>query len=306
MHRVICRGLVAATVAALLPGAEAMAHGFAGDRFFPATILTDDPFVADEMSLPTLTLNPTQSDGSREFDVGSDLSMLITPKWDFTLSNDWAHTRIPGMSTQTGLTGLTTGTQYQLFINAEHEAMALAALDVTWGNTGRVAAGAPAFTTISPTFDFGKGFGDLPDSLPWLRPFALTGNLSLNFPTETETNGTPNPNSVFYGFAIEYSIPYLQSEVRDLGLGPPFNRLIPLVEFALTSPFNRGQSGTTTGTVQPGVIWAGQYFQVGAEMIIPTNSLSGHGIGGVVQLHFYLDDLFPNSIGRPISQWFRQ
>ena len=303
MHRVFCRGLAAAAVAALLPGAEAMAHGFAGDRFFPATILTDDPFVADEMSLPTVTLNPTQSDGSREVNIGSDLSMLITPKWDFTLSNDWAHIRTPGLSTQTGLTGLTTGTQYQLFINAEHEAMALAALDVTWGNTGRIAAGAPAFTTISPTFDFGKGFGDLPDSVPWLRPLALTGNISLNFPTEAETNGTPNPNSLFYGFAVEYSIPYLQSEVRDLGWQAPFNRLIPLVEFALTSPFNRGQSGTTTGTVQPGVIWAGQYFQVGAEMIIPTNSLSGHGIGGVVQLHFYLDDLFPNSIGRPISQW---
>jgi hypothetical protein len=303
MHRVFCRGLAAATVAALLPGAEAMAHGFAGDRFFPATILTDDPFVADEMSLPTVTLNPTLSDGSRELDVGTDLSMLITPKWDFTLSNDWAHTRIPGMSTQTGLTGLTTGTQYQLFINAEHEAMALADLDVTWGNTGRLAAGAPAFTTISPTFDFGKGFGDLPNSVSWLRPFALTGNISLNFPTEAETNGTPNPNSLFYGFAVEYSIPYLQSQVKDFGWQAPFNRLIPLVEFALTSPFNRGQSGTTTGTVQPGVIWAGQYFQVGAEMIIPTNSLSGHGIGGVVQLHFYLDDLFPNSIGRPISQW---
>jgi hypothetical protein len=140
MHRVFCRGLAAA-VTALLPGAEAMAHGFAGDRFFPATILTDDPFVADEMSLPTVTLNPTQSDGSRDFNVGTDLSMLITPKWDFTLSNDWAHIRTPGMSTQTGLTGLTTGTQYQLFINAEHEAMALAALDVTWGNTGRIAAG---------------------------------------------------------------------------------------------------------------------------------------------------------------------
>jgi hypothetical protein len=38
-------------------------------------------------------------------------------------------------------------------------------------------------------------------------------------------------------------------------------------------------------------------------MIIPTNSASGHGIGGVVQLHFYLDDLFPNTIGKPISQW---
>jgi hypothetical protein len=39
----------------------------------------------------------------------------------------------------------------------------------------------------------------------------------------------------------------------------------------LTTPFNRGQSGMTTGTVQPGFIWVGQYFQVGAEMIIPTN-----------------------------------
>jgi hypothetical protein len=304
MQRVVCRGIAAAAVAAFLPGAETMAHGFAGDRFFPATILTDDPFVADEASLPTITLNPTQSDGSRELDVGSDLSMLITPSWDFTLSDQWEHLRSPGMPATTGFGALTTGTQYQLFINPEHEAMALAALDVTWGNTGNVQnLGAPAFTTVSPTFDFGKGFGDLPNSLPWLRPFALTGNIALDVPTQSETMGVKNPDDVFYGFAIEYSIPYLQEEVRDVGLGPPFNRMIPLVEFALTSPFDRGYGGTTTGTVQPGVIWAGQYFQVGAEAIIPTNSLSGHGIGGVIQLHFYLDDLFPNSIGRPISQW---
>ena len=305
MHRFLCRVLAAAAVAAMLPSAEAMAHGFAGDRFFPATILTDDPFVADEMSLPTFTLNPTASDGSREFDIGSDLSQLITPNWDFTIGSDWAHIRAPGMPTVTGWTGLRTGTQYQLFINAPHEAMALAAMNATWANTGNLSVGAPDFTTLSPTFDFGKGFGDLPDSLPWLKPFALTGNLSIDFPTKTQSMGVLNPNVFNYGFAIEYSIPYLQGEVRDLGLGPPFNRMIPLVEFALSSPFNRGYSGTTTGTVQPGVIWAGQYFQVGAEMIIPTNSLSGHGIGGVVQLHFYLDDLFPNSIGRPISQWFR-
>jgi hypothetical protein len=305
MDRTLRRATVFAAAAFLAQNSAALAHGFAGDRFFPATILTDDPFVADEASLPTVTLDPTAADGSREVDLEADLSMLITKNWDFTLQNSWAHIRTPGVGTTTGLTGLTTGTQYQLFINAEHEAMALAALDVTWGNTGRIAAGAPAFTTISPTFDFGKGFGDLPDSLPWLRPFALTGNISLNFPTEAETEGTPNPNSIFYGFAIEYSIPYLQGQVKDLGWGPPFNRLIPLVEFALTSPFNRGQSGTTTGTVQPGVIWAGQYYQIGAEMIIPTNSLSGHGIGGLVQLHFYLDDLFPKSIGRPINQWFR-
>ena len=29
------------------------AHGLAGKRFFPATLATEDPFVADELSLPT-------------------------------------------------------------------------------------------------------------------------------------------------------------------------------------------------------------------------------------------------------------
>src|SRR6476469_6300449 len=33
--------------------AVAHGHGFAGKRFFPATFATDDPFVADELSLPT-------------------------------------------------------------------------------------------------------------------------------------------------------------------------------------------------------------------------------------------------------------
>ena len=303
MNRFACRGVAAAAVAALLPGAEATAHGFAGDRFFPATILTDDPFVANEISLPTIALSPTASDGSRELDIGSDLSMRITPDTGFVIGSQWRHIGVPASPTLTGWGGLETAAQYQLFVNGPHQALGLAALHVSWANTGNLAVGAPDFTTLSPTFDFGKGFGDLPDSLPWLQPFALTGNIAVNFPTKTQTMGIQNPNSVFYGFAIEYSIPYLQEEVRDVGLGPPLNRMIPLVEFALTSPFNRGYGGTTTGTVQPGVIWAGQYFQLGAEMIIPTNSLSGHGIGGVFQLHFYLDDLFPRSIGRPISQW---
>ena len=55
----------AAAAILLSANSAALAHGFAGDRFFPATILTDDPFVADEMSLPTVTLDPMQSDGSR-------------------------------------------------------------------------------------------------------------------------------------------------------------------------------------------------------------------------------------------------
>jgi len=64
----------------------ALAHGFAGKRFFPATIQTDDPFVADEGSLPTITWNPTAADGSHETDYGIDLAKRITPDFGVTFS----------------------------------------------------------------------------------------------------------------------------------------------------------------------------------------------------------------------------
>jgi hypothetical protein len=93
--------------------------------------------------------------------------------------------------------------------------------------------------------------------------------------------------------------------VKDIGLRPPFSQMIPLVEVAFTTPVNRITPGvTTTGTIQPGIIWSGSYYQIGAEAILPVNKLSGHGVGGLVQFHIYLDDLFPHSIGKPISEWF--
>ena len=303
MKRMLWQAALSAAVLLPTPVA-ALAHGFAGQRFFPATILTDDPFVADEMSLPTVTRNPTGPDGSQEIDLDVDLSKRITPDLGVTLGEGWAYLQPKGAGAATGLTGLDTGLQYQLFVNAPHEAIGLVGLNVSWAHTGRVAAlGAPDFTTLTPTFDFGKGFGDLPYSLPWLRPIAITGNLSVDFPTKTESAGAPNPNNVNYGFAFEYSLPYLECCVKDIGLRRPWSQLIPLVEIAFTTPINRIPASRTVGTIQPGIIWSGQYFQIGAEAIIPATGATGHGLGGLVQLHFYLDDIFPKSFGTPISEW---
>jgi hypothetical protein len=183
--------------------------------------------------------------------------------------------------------------------------LGLLGLNVTWGHTGRVQAlGAPDFTTLSPTFNFGKGFGDIPGSLTYLRPFAITGYLGFGFPTKAQSAGVPNPTTFNYGFAFEYSLPYLECCVKDVGLRAPFNQLFPLVEVSFSTALNRGLGSQTIGTIQPGIIWAGTYFQLGAEAILPASRLTGHGYGGVVQLHFYLDDLFPRSIGKPISEWW--
>ena len=46
-------------------------------------------------------------------------------------------------------------------------------------------------------------------------------------------------------------------------------------------------------------------MQIGAEAIIPATRATGHGFGGLVQLHFYLDDLFPTTFGKPVLEWLR-
>ena len=87
--------------------------------------------------------------------------------------------------------------------------------------------------------------------------------------------------------------------MKDIGLPAPFNRMIPVVEFPMETPLNRG--GTiTTGTINPGVIWSGKYFQIGVEAVIPINRQSGNNVGVLAQVHFYLDDLLPKLFGKPL------
>lgn len=303
-RRLAARSGVAAVLMVLCQPTLVHAHGFAGDRFFPATLLTDDPFVADELSLPTFTRPPTGADGSYEYDFDVDFTKRITPNLGIGMGYGWTNLHSPGLPSVTGGTGLATSIAYQLFIDPQREMMAVTGLDVDWGHTGRIhALGADDVTTLTPSVGFGKGFGDLPESMTFLRPFAITGNLGVSFPTKSQSAGELNPDVFNYGFAFEYSLEYLQHHVKDVGLTAPFDRLIPLVEVAFTTGLDRGQGGVTTGTVQPGIIWAGQHYQIGAEMIIPINADAGRGLGAMVQLHFYLDDLFPQTLGKPLLQW---
>ena len=97
-------------------------------------------------------------------------------------------------------------------------------------------------------------------------------------------------------------MPYLKSAVVDLGLPDFVNHLIPIVEATLQTPVsNTFTSGTlTTGTINPGFLWVGNKFQVGIEALIPINRQSGTNVGVIAQLHFYLDDIDPRGIGKPI------
>jgi hypothetical protein len=289
-----------------LSGSDAFAHCFVGARFFPATLAIDDPCVADEMSLPTVSWSKTGDvPPAGELDVSAELSKRITEDFGISIGDTWTQIRQPGSPALTGFADLETTLQYQLLKNDEHELAMLLGLIVDWGGTGATNSGiGTPYSLLTPTFYFGKGFGDLPDEAGWLRAFAVTGQIGYQMPTTSFNvmQGTFNPQVLVYGGSVQYSMPYLKSEIQDYQLPDFINHLIPIVEAQLQTPVanNFGNSSVTTGTINPGVIWVGSYFQVGFEAQVPVNRASGTSVGFLGQLHLYLDDMFPTTIGQPL------
>jgi hypothetical protein len=245
------------------------AHGFAGSRFFPATLTTDDPFVADELSLPTVSSIVTpDGGGTRDTEISSDIALRITPKWDIEFGETFITLNPSQGKAVNGFDNLSIGSKYEFFENDEHEAIVSLGLGVDVGGTGGRSIGADSFSTWTPGLFFGKGLGDLPEALRFLKPFAITGLAGVQIPTSASTRTIAvnhqtgerdieieqHPDVMEWGFALEYSVIYLQSQVQDMHLPAPIDRLIPLVEFAMETPLNRGPLGPTTGTINPGII----------------------------------------------------
>lgn len=303
---------------ATMPPMSASAHCFVGARFLPATLNVDDPCVADELSLPTVSRFKNGDDPSaRQTDISGEFSKRITETFGVSIGATWTHLHPPGGPGLSGFQNLETSFKWQFLTVPQHEFVMSAALNVEWGGTGALRVGAEGFNVYTPTLFFGKGFGDLPQGAGWLRAFAVTGQVGYAMPGRRSTVNSVDidpdtgalvadvevhPDVLVWGGTLQYSMPYLKSNIVDLGLPDVFNRLLPIVEIALQTPVaNTVTSGTmTTGTINPGFIYAADKFQLAAEAIIPINRASGVGLGAMVQLHFYLDDIFPDSIGRPI------
>jgi hypothetical protein len=288
----------------------ASAHCIIGNRFFPATITVDDPCVADELSLPTIAgFKNGDEPSADELDIAGEYSKTITPNFGISFEEAWIHLRTPGEGSVSGFDNLGTSFKYQFVRDAARELAVSVSLDADWGGTGAKAIDAEPFTTLTPTLFLGKGLGFM--QTPILRPFAITAQVGYAIPTKSSTrtpdeetgliDTTPNPRSIVWGGTLQYSMPYLKASVRDFGLPGFINHLIPLVELNLTSEVsNFDGEERTTGTVNPGILYIADKFQLGAEAIVPINRASGDDVGVVGQLHFYLDDIFPHSLGKPI------
>jgi hypothetical protein len=285
-----------AACAALAPAALLEAHGFVGNRFFPPTLATDDPFAVDELALPEVSFfRDPGTPENQDIAVGFEFDKEILPGFAMGISDNYLSERPTGGPTSTGWDQLSVSAKYQLWQNDPHEAIVSIGAEADIGGTGSSDVGAESFTTFTPQLYLGKGMGDLPDSLGALRPFAVTADLGQSFPTERSDSNYFNE-----GFAIEYSLPYLEANVQDTGLPSPWKNMIPLVEVNLQTAENGSGAGQTTGTIDPGVLWETDYAQFGVEAVVPVNSHSGAHLGAIFQVWIFIDDLFPKTFGHPI------
>jgi hypothetical protein len=300
-----------AALAMLAAGAgPALAHTIVGDRVFPATLTIDDPGVNDELALPTFSYldstNPDGTAGPISYALGWEYAKTITADLGFSVGSD-------GVTFQrnpkaTGWANIETQLKYVFYQNPQHEFIVAGAVNVEIGHTG----GPPSsslpsdpFSTVTLKAYAGKGFGDA--SADWLRPFAVTAEVDYSIPTTgiNYIDGSLNPTTVTYGGTLQYSLLYRNayiSEVPDL-----FKKLIPAFEVILTTPVANTGPGVpgvpvhvTTGVVGPSVYYIGSYFEIGVMAQIPVNSQSGRHVGALAVLDFFLDDIAPNTLGKPL------
>jgi hypothetical protein len=96
--------VILAAVFLLASTSSALAHGIAGNRYFPGTLTFDDPAVADELFIPLYghLEHPTREGGEATDDAFSlTFLRLLTPKLAIGGDSTWLRRARDGFSTRT-------------------------------------------------------------------------------------------------------------------------------------------------------------------------------------------------------------
>ena len=268
------------------------AHGVVGKRWFPSTVVVEDPFVSDEASF---VVNHIKGPDAKETELEAEITKRLSP--NFAIGFGGSHRILnplnPDEPNAYGFSNPDISLRYQFIRDPVHEVASTIALGIAPGGVGAKRVEAPSESTLTPALQIGKGFGDLPDWADWLKPFAVTSSLGFNLFTG-HSHTEELENSLEWGVTVMYSIPYLQSFVKDMGIPWPLSRLIPIVEFNGETLLTGHASGDTTAFANPGLIWAGKYIQLAVEAKIPLNDISGRNVGILGMIHFFLDDIAPD------------
>jgi hypothetical protein len=284
------------------------------------TLISEEPAIKDELSFPTAAyISHSAEEGAgpiHEWLLSAEFQKRITDRLGIGVEYGFTAQHTAHDRTRTGFENLAIFAKYQVYKNEDHEFLLSLGVVREFGRTGTRHTGADEYGSTTPTVYFGKGFGDL--SIPWARPLAITGSFGFTVadkelsssqftdPVSGETSrvfNTGNSNCWVGGLSVQYSMPYLKQQVPALQLPDFLTRVTPLVEIAWSSPANSPSDLGTQLLIAPGAIYKGDWFEFGVEALIPANRATGRGIGVIAQVNLPFDDLFPNSLGKPLLNW---
>jgi hypothetical protein len=297
----------------LLHLSSAAAHAVCGSRVFPVTLTLDDPGVADEATVPQIGYSRAAADGGpgpgHDTNIAFEYDKRLTEEFGFAFNDDYSVNQTNNAKTQTGWDDLTVTAKWAKCLSPDHDFILGFGVIREFGRTGTSHIGSDEYGNTAPTVYLGKGLGELP--FPALQPLGITGELSYAFADKefkslsaTQTNNG-YANQWIGGMSLQYSIPYLQAQIKDYGLPEPFAHLVPLTEVDWSSPATSPGGSPTSWTLAPGFIYLRTWYQVGVEALVPLNKAAGTNVGVVLQFHVFLDDLYPHGIGTPLLDMFR-
>jgi hypothetical protein len=277
--------------------ARAHAHGVVGQRSFIEPFITEDVNPKNEFVIARPEWDHSRE--GRTLSLGFGLEKKISDRFSLTLDSEWDDiTPKPRDEPHaSGFNNLGITLKYAFFINPEHEAITSVALEST-APTGTEQVGAEKDWSFKPFLLYGKGAGDLPNTLKYLRPLAVQGDAGFEISTDHDRTTT-----LAHNIAVEYSIPYLQSFVRDFGLRWPFNALIADTEFNFEHGVNGEEHGKTAAFVTPGFVYMDRYVEVGVAGRFPLNARAHEELDwGIVWIvDIFIDDIFPWTRWQPIG-----
>ncbi len=302
----------------LLRAAPAAAHAVCGSRVYPVTLTLDDPGVADEVTIPQVTYSRAAADGGpgpgHDTNIAFEYDKRVTDEFGFAFNDDYSVNQQDNAKTQAGWDDLTITAKWAKCVDPDRDFQLGFGIIREFGRTGTSHIGADQYGNTAPTVYLGKGLDFIP--VPMLQPLQVTGEFSYAFAdkeykqftdtmTGAATGNNGNANAWIGSFSIQYSIPYLQNAIKDFGLAEPFAHIIPVAEFTWRSPASSPGGSPTSWTLAPGFIYLRSWYQVGVEALVPLNKAAGTNVGAIVQLHVFLDDLYPHGAGAPLLEYFQ-
>src|SRR5271154_3262814 len=257
------------TITGLAAGSPAWAHGTVGDYTFIEPIVADDANPKNEFDI----LRPqwTRTAEGREFSLGFSLEKVIVAApaaysngvpgsglISIEVGSEWIYQSPKEGRAVSGFNDLELLPKWAFLTIPEHEfRLSIGAKFVL--PTGNPSVQDQNHTQLGPELLWAKGFGDLPNwpLLKYLRPLGFQGDYGY-----TPALGGSTFHEMFADNVIEYSLPYLSNNVRDIGLEWPLRNLFPYVEFNYDQLIS-GPSGQTFPEIliTPGIAFMNYYVE---------------------------------------------